>query len=94
MTTCMEIEADYSIGGGWGDCIEWSGHDQFDSTPIADGAIFKLHGWKQNIPTQGQTLKAEFRKSWMIFEFKEVKSCRDPHDMFFAKVTPVQQILK
>lgn len=94
MTTSMEIEADYSIGGGWGDCIEWSGHDQFDYIPLSDGSLFRCHGWKNRIPNKGSTLKAEFRKSWMIFEFKEVKPCRDPRDMFFAKVTPVKQILK
>lgn len=86
--------ADFNIGGGWGDAIKWSGAEQFNKYPLVSTSIFDCHGWKSIMPKVGQTLKAEFAKSWMIFEFVEVDQCKDPPDMFFAKVKPLRQIVK
>ena len=86
--------ADFNIGGGWGDAINWSSTEQFNKYPLVSKSIFNCHGWKSIMPKVGQTLKAEFTKSWMIFEFVEVNQCKDPLDMFFAKVKPLRQIVK
>lgn len=86
--------ADFDIGGGWGDAINWSGTEQFGKYPLAPESRFDCHGWKRKKPKAGQTLKAEFARSWMIFEFVEVKPCGDPPDMFFAVVKPIRQFPK
>jgi len=86
--------ADFDVGGGWGNAINWSGTEQFDKHPLAPESRFNCHGWKWTKPKVGQTLKAEFVRSWMIFEFVEVKPCGDPPDMFFAVVKPIRQISK
>ena len=87
--------ADFEIGGGWGDAINWNGTEQFDKYPLdTDASRFDCHGWKWRKPVAGQTLKAEFVKSWVIFEFVEVSPCGDPPDMFFAVVKPVRRVLK
>jgi hypothetical protein len=91
---CPDGEADFEIGGGWGDAIDWSGKEQFDKQPLNSDQTFACHGWKSTHPKVGQTLKGEFVKSWMIFEFTEIEPCGDPADMFFAKVRPIRQILK
>lgn len=88
------IKADYEMGGGWGDSIGWNGVEQFDKFPLEPQSRFHCHGWKRNQPSKGQTLRAEFVKSWMIFEFVEVKPCGDPPDMFFAVVKPIHQFPK
>ncbi len=89
------LKGDYKVGGGWGDAINWfPDSSQFDTTPLADGAEYKVVGWKCKRPNVGQTLMAEFTNSWMLFEFTEVRLCDDPKDMFFATVTPVDQALK
>lgn len=99
------FSADFDVGGGWGDAINWNGTEQFGEQPLwkegSDGKIkpakksrFNCHGWKRTKPKVGQTLKAEFVRSWMIFEFVDVKPCGDPPDMFFAVVKPIRQIPK
>lgn len=89
------LKGDYKVGGGWGDAINWHPYSsQFDTTPLADGAKYGVVGWKSKIPNVGQTLMAEFTNSWMLFEFTVVRLCDDPKGMFFATVTPVDQVLK
>ena len=90
----MTLQADYSMGGTWGDAINWNGVEQFDKTPLVPESRFRCHGWKYTKPKVGQTLKAEFARSWVLFEFVEVEPCCDPPDMFFATVKPVQRLLK
>jgi len=90
-STCS---ADFDIGGSWGNAIHWSGTEQFDKYPLESESRFNCHGWKRTKPDVGQTLRAEFVKSWMIFEFVEVKPCGDPPDMFFAVVRPTRQFPK
>lgn len=82
----------YTMGGGWGDRIEWSTADQFIG--MEHKTTFRCHGWKHRRPRAGDTLKAEFHNSWITFEFTDVEYCRDPSDMFFATVKPIKQDMK
>ena len=91
--SASDCSADFAIGGGWGDAINWTRPEQFNA-PYGYESRFDCHGWKWNKPQVGDTLKAEMERSWMIFEFVEVKPCGDPPDMFFAVVKPIHQILK
>lgn len=85
--------ADFKIGGGWGDAINWNGNEQFNCQ-WQFGQKFECHGWKSPMPREGQTLCGEFTKSWCLFKFVKVKPCGDPPDMFFATVRLTEQILK
>lgn len=83
----------YSIGGSWGDAIEWTDPSQFKKE-ITDKTRFSVHGWKQRIPKVGDELVGEFKKSTIWFRFVGVKPCGNPPDMFFAEVVPVKQEMK
>lgn len=87
------IIADFEIGGGWGNSIEWGWSNQWGGE-ITEDTRFSVHGWKQKKPVVGQTLKAEMTESWMLFEFTEIRPCDNPRDMFFATVKPIRQIMK
>ena len=82
----------YAIGGGWGDRIEWSDMKQFDD--MTTRTEFECRGWKQNKPKVGDTIKAEFVKSWITFQFVEVQDAVGVSDMFFATVVPIKQEMK
>lgn len=86
-------EADYSIGGGWGDAIQWN-HDPDKLMELFPGAEFEVIGWKDVKPVVGQTLVGEFTKSWVVFEFTRVREYRDPPDMFNATVRAIEQVPK
>lgn len=89
-----DIKADYEIGGGWGDRIFWCPSDQFDSWDGDENQRFKVAGFKKNMPRKGQTLLAEFEKSWIVFKFTKINRMHDPPDQFFAYVKPFKQITK
>lgn len=80
----------FEIGGTWGDSIQWSGTEQFAQKQD----LFHCHGHKAVHPKVGDRLKAEFKRSWILFEFVEVNGCSDPQDMFFAKVRLLKQTMK
>lgn len=82
----------YAVGGQFGDRIEWSDTEQFDD--METRKEFRCHGWKTPRPKICDKLKAEFKRSWIEFEFVDVEYCSDPTDMFFAKVRPVKQTMK
>ena len=82
------------MGGGWGNTINWSGNEQFQKKQLTEKSRFSCHGWKLKKPKVGDHLKAEFERSWITFEFVEVKPCGDPPDMFFAEVRPIKQEMK
>jgi len=86
-------DTDYLIGGGWGNSIQWTRPEQFNGELTYDSR-FDCHGWQRNIPEEGDSLKAEMERSWLILEFVSVRRCGDPPDMFFAAVKPVRQIMK
>ena len=88
---CLE-SADFSIGGGWGNAIIWTRPEQFDC--LSCDSRLDCHGWKRDIPKVGSTLSAEMERSWLFFEFVEVRRCGDPPDMFFAVVKPLRQVMK
>jgi hypothetical protein len=74
--------------------LTWTNIEQFEKRPLADGELYDMVGFLWTKPKVGQTVCAEFERSWIQFEFVEVNPCRDPHDMFFAKVKPIKQELK
>lgn len=88
------MKADYSIGGGWGDHIDWFYLDAFKTWDGNEDQLFRVHGHKQDIPKVGQTLMGEFENSFIKFKFMEVERMSDPPDQFFAKVRPIEQELK
>ena len=79
----------FNIGGGWGDSITWSRRSQFPE--IDENKEYDVHGWKTPKPKVGDVLKGEFVDYWMWFVFTEVRSYRDPADMFCGKVKPTRQ---
>lgn len=84
---------EFTMGGGWGDAINWENPERF-SKPFDEKTKFEVVGWKSPKPEHGDTLKAEFEKSWIWFRFVKVKPCGDPPDMFFATVVAVKQEMK
>jgi hypothetical protein len=88
------FKADFEVGGGWGNAIDWTNEEQFVATPLHPDARYRCYGFKWKKPEKGQTLLAEFNNSWMVFEFVDVTPSGDPKDMFFATVKPIQQFTK
>ena len=86
------MNADYKIGGDWGNHIEWL----VDDWSVVDFNKDKLRvaGHKRVIPKRGDTLMGEFEKSFIKFKFLDVRQCSDPPDMFFATVKAVEQEMK
>ena len=82
--------ADYTVGGP---LLHWTNYEQFDGG-LSEGAQYRVVGWARVDPSIGQTMMAEFEKSWIKFEVTEVNPQRDPPDMFFATVTPIDQEMK
>lgn len=69
----------YTIGGGWGNSIQWS-----------DTSTWRVHGWKYRIPEVGDELRAPMTSGKTCrFVFLRVDHCWDPPDMFFANVYPI-----
>ncbi|CAN8140033.1 hypothetical protein THIOSC15_10006 [uncultured Thiomicrorhabdus sp.] len=90
------MKADYEISSSWGDMVEWthSAVEQLQSAKLDEKTILEVYGFKQKIPEVGDTLMGEFEKSFMKFEFVEVRRCGDPADMFFAEVKIIEQEMK
>ena len=88
-------EADFFIGGTWGDAIHWSAPEEFKD--IQEGKKFKAYGFKsifQKKPKVGDTLCGEFIKSWIIFEIVSFKRESNPADMFWIEAIPIDQVIK
>lgn len=81
------------MSSGWGDAISWMNPEEFNKE-WGFGDIFRVSGHKRRIPKEGDTLRAEFKKSWVTFTFIKIDRCGDPSDMFFADVQAAEQILK
>ena len=86
--------SDYNICSGWGDRISWSDVNQFNSWEGNEDAVFDVNGHQHKMPKVGETLKGDFNKSIILFEFVEVDQQHNPSDMFFGKVKPVSQEMK
>ncbi len=70
----------YSVGGGWGNKIEWFTFNQ-------EKQIFKVCGWKDNKPKKGDILFSPMQSGKTAkFVFLKTEYCNDPPDMFFADV--------
>jgi hypothetical protein len=87
------MSKEYKMGGGWGNTIKWTDVSAFDK-PFNERSRFRVVGWKPRKPRKGDTIKAEFEKSWIWFQFLKVEPCGDPPDMFFADVAPFRQQAK
>lgn len=72
----------YTIGGGWGNRIEWFPTDQFGESKTH----FTVVGWKQRKPEINDFLEGQFGKGTARFQFTEVEPTGDPPDMFFGTV--------
>ena len=80
---------DFTIGGSWGNHISWQdSQSSHNVTRKVYGHLSSLH------PEIGQTLRGEFEKSIIIFEFTSITHPRfdDPPDMFFADVRIIERI--
>ena len=86
------MEANYILGGGWGDHISW-GNTDFSNVNLNKDTI-EVYGHKPNKPRVGDTMIAEFKKSFIKFEFVSVEYPGDPQDMFFGKVKAIAQEMK
>lgn len=93
MITLGKMTADHQIHGGWGNHIEWRDPHQFKDW---DGSVKKFDVWGHLPvhPKVGETILGEFENSFIKFRFVDVKHARDPKDMFFAKVEPIEQEVK
>lgn len=87
-----KVEANYEMGGHWGNAIQWSTEPEWNE--LNDNRKAKVVGWKQRKPKVGETLMVECQRSWLIFEFKKIEHCGDPPDMFFADVEIIRQVMK
>lgn len=87
------LQGDYELGGGWGARVSLTYPNNFSSLNLNTDLV-DVNGHYTPRPSVGQTLVGEFEKSYIKFEFIEVKYCRDPDDMFFAKVKAVEQKMK
>lgn len=68
----------FKVGGNWGDAIGWSNFPT------------RVHGWKTPMPEEGDILTCEMQSGKTgVWIFGKVEPCRDPEDMFFAKVAGV-----
>lgn len=85
-------KCDYEISNNWGCSVVWSNTSQFKKWNKE--TIFDVSGHQAVIPKIGQTLKGDFAKATIVFEFISVSTCRNPTDMFFAKVKATQRIEK
>jgi len=79
-------ECDYCIGGEWGCHIAWLKPEVFLSPDMNEDTLISVWGHYTPRPKVGQTLWAEFKRSFRTFVFMDVTYCNDPPDMFFAKV--------
>ena len=86
-------KADFGMCSGWGRRISWTDSSQFQKRKL-DEDEFDVNGHHDPVPVVGQTLVAEFQRSWIVFEFVSVERMSDPEDQFFAKVKAVKQVLK
>ena len=87
------MKAEYQIGCGWGDSIQWQNPEEFDCD-WGEKSRFAVYGFKSKRPQIGSTLMGEFVESYIKFEFISVDLKLDPKDMFFGIVKPIEQEMK
>jgi len=87
------MNADFKICSAWGARIMWSNRKQFQELDL-NKDLFDVDGHYTPVPRVGQTLIGEFEKSFIKFEFVEVKRYSDPPDMFSATVKCIEQEMK
>lgn len=90
----MSEKIEYTMSSGWGDALGWFEPKQFNGPMITNKSEYSVVGFKKRIPRKGDTMKAEFERSWITFKFIEINPQGDPRDMFFGKVTPIKQEMK
>jgi len=87
------LKGDYQLGGGWGHHVSLENERNFHKINLNEQTV-RVYGHITPRPKEGQTLVGEFQKSFIKFEFVDVKYCADPPDMFFAEVKAIEQELK
>ena len=87
---------DYNVGENKGGFIEWFNMDQFSYWRGEKRALFAVYGKLpiENHPKPGDTLYAEFKKTYMLFKFYKVTPSHEQPTVFFGEVHPIQQIIK
>jgi len=88
-----KMNANYELGGGWGHHISLMNKDSFHKVNLSKETV-KVYGHITPRPSVGQTIIGEFQKSYILFEFVDIKYCADPPDMFFAEIKAIDQELK
>lgn len=89
-------DADYEIGGYWGNHIHWF-TDGDDWKKINDKDFLpKAYGHIQpsEQPVAGSTIVSEFKKSWRVFRVVKVRQERNPKDMFWADCELIDVVKK
>lgn len=88
------MDGDFKLNENrWGANIVLTRPDEFHKLDLEKDLV-PVGGHRTPRPLPGHTLVGEFQKSWIKFCFIEVEYCRDPSDMFFAKVKAVEQHTK
>ena len=92
----MFTSYDHTIGGTGGDYIEWFTTTQFQGWKGERNALFGVYGkrTKKAMPKVGETLFAEFKRSYFLFEFTKVTPSPENPTIFFGEVTPIKQKMK
>lgn len=74
----------YDAGGTWGDAISVGER-------TGDGRYLRIHGWKERRPSVGDALRVNMESGRILrCRFATVYYERDPPDMFFATVEPIE----
>ena len=84
---------EYKLGGGWGCHVSLRDIGNFHLLDLNKDLV-RVYGHQPRKPKKGDTLRGEFKRSFMTFKFVEVEYCLDPSDMFFANVKCIGQELK
>lgn len=71
---------------GWGNSIKFTDQVSRGVVRVKSGIV----GWKTPKPKNGDYLQVRMESGRVgVFKIENVKSCGDPHDMFFADVIEV-----
>jgi len=86
------MNADFEIGGGWGNHISWWTNDWSEIDFNKD--TVEVYGHMPVRPKKGQTILGHFHRSDILFKIVSIEYKNDPPDMFFAKVKAIDQQMK
>lgn len=87
-----DIKSNHTIGGIWGNHMQWFSPEQFNSRTINTRLDIYGHKPAKQYPKEGDIVEGEFGKSCQKFMVIEVQHIPNPPDMFFGKVVYVSGI--